>query len=315
MHAKIVLLPGSPVGERLCGVAEEVLTDISVAFGHTFSIVRDKIGEAAERAYGVPLAENTLRLCAQADAVLIGDPNNEAESFLLRALGIPAKMREFTVGGLDNAKFMIVRALHEEKNALSDMFRLALEQAKKEGIRLSYIVPENVTDAGAYTSVLEKEQKEVQAENLAELSPSEAIRNLILSPSEIGLLVTPSYAGGMCVTLATCLHGAPMLLHDACVGKKVSVYEPFVPEKAKANDDLNPLGTVAAVSSMLRYSLGLDQEADCVTSAVRNLLEAGWRTADMTDMGDGVSCYRMLQLISDQINLAGELLQHHGDKQ
>ena len=59
MHAKIVLLPGSPVGERLCGIAEEVLTDVSVAFGHTFSIVRDKIGEAAMRAYGVPLSENT----------------------------------------------------------------------------------------------------------------------------------------------------------------------------------------------------------------------------------------------------------------
>ena len=98
MHAKIVLLPGSPVGERLCGIAEEVLTDVSVAFGHTFSIVRDKIGEAAMRAYGVPLSENTLRLCGQANAVFSGDADNEAEPCLLRALGMPAKSREFSVG-------------------------------------------------------------------------------------------------------------------------------------------------------------------------------------------------------------------------
>ena len=52
MHAKIILLPGSQTGERLCSVAEEILTDISVSFGHTFSILRDKIGEAAERFYG-----------------------------------------------------------------------------------------------------------------------------------------------------------------------------------------------------------------------------------------------------------------------
>ena len=49
MHAKIILLPGSQTGERLCSVAEEILTDISVSFGHTFSILRDKIGEASER--------------------------------------------------------------------------------------------------------------------------------------------------------------------------------------------------------------------------------------------------------------------------
>ena len=88
--------------------------------------------------------------------------------------------------------------------------------------------------------------------------------------------------------------------------------EPCIPEHVKANDDLNPLGAIAGVASLLRYSLRLTQEADCVSSAVRNVLDAGWRTPDMTSMGDGVSCYKMLQLISDQINLAGELLQQHG---
>ncbi len=314
MQAKIVLLPGSPVGERLCGIAEEVLTDISVAFGHTFSIVRDKIGEAAERAYGVPLAENTLRLCGQANAVFVGDPNNEAEPFLLRALGIPAKTREFSVGGAESARFMITRSVYGEKAALRDMFRSALRQAKEEGIRLSYVLPESEDDVKIFLDALEAEQTDIQYDKVEELSPSETIQALLLAPSDIGLLVTPAYAGEMCLTLATSLHGAPMLLHDACVGKKVSVVEPFIPEHVKANDELNPLGAIAGVASLLRYSLHLTQEADCVASAVKNVLDAGWRTPDMTSMGDGVNCYKMLQLVSDQINLAGELLQQHGAK-
>ena len=65
---------------------------------------------------------------------------------------------------------------------------------------------------------------------------------------------------------------------------------------------------------MLRYSLKLEQEADCVDSAVKNILEAGWRTPDMTNMGDGISAYKMQQLISEQINLAGELLQGGGKR-
>ena len=314
MQAKIILLPGSPVGERMCGFAEEVLTDISVAFGHTFSIVRDKIGEAAERAYGVPLAENTLRACAAADAVFMGDPNNEAEPFLLQALGIPARTREFSVGGEENARFMITCCANQEKNALQDMFHTALTQAKDENIRLSYLLPESDADAELFLDALDHEQEEIKAENVEELTPSEAVQALLLVPSDVGLLVTPAYVGEMCLTLATSLHGAPMLLHDACIGKKVSVVEPFIPENVKANDDLNPLGAVAAVASLLRYSLHLRQEADCVVSAIRNILEAGWRTPDMTSMGDGVSCHKMLQLISDQINLAGELLQQRADK-
>ena len=314
MHAKIILLPGSPVGERLCGVAEEVLTDISVAFGHTFSIVREKIGEAAERAYGVPLSENTLRSCAQSDGVFLGDPNNVAESFLLRALGIPAKTREFSVGGAENARFMIMRSVYQEKSALRDMFSMALKQAKEEGMRLSYILPESETDAQLFIDAVEAEQSEIHAEKVDELSPAEAIQALLLAPSDVGLMVVPSYAGEMCLTLATCLHGAPMLLHDACIGKKVSVVEPFIPDRVKANDDINPLGAVSAVASLLRYSLHLNQEADCVLSAVHNVLESGWRTPDMTSMGDGVGCYKMLQLISDQINLAGELLQQRDKK-
>ena len=309
MDAKIVLLPGSPVGERLCGIAEEVLTDVSVAFGHTFSLVRDKIGEAAERAYGMPLSENTLRLCAQADAVMIGDPNNEAESFLLRALGIPAKTRPFSVGGAENAHFSVVRSIYPEKTALRDMFAHALRQAKDEGVRLSYLLPESQEDARVFLDALETEQAEIQAPLVEELTPAEAVECLIGAPSDIGVLAAPSYAGEMCLTLATCLHGAPMLLHDMCLGKKVSVYEPFIPPHVKPNNDLNPLGAIAAVGSLLRYSLKLDREADCVASAVKNVLDAGWRTADMTSMGDGVSCYKMQQLISDQINLAGELLQ------
>ena len=87
MHAKIILLPGSQTGERLCSVAEEILTDISVSFGHTFSILRDKIGEAAERTYGTPLSESTIRQCGAADAIFLGDRSAEgadARSYVFR---------------------------------------------------------------------------------------------------------------------------------------------------------------------------------------------------------------------------------------
>ena len=105
-----------------------------------------------------------------------------------------------------------------------------------------------------------------------------------------------------------------MLLIDACIGYQNAVYEPVIPAGFKNGDEVNPLGAISAVAQLLRYSLKLEQEADCVDSAVKNILDAGWRTPDMTNMGDGISAYKMQQLISEQINLAGELLQGGGKK-
>ena len=63
------------------------------------------------------------------------------------------------------------------------------------------------------------------------------------------------------------------------------------------------------------FTLWKQPEGGAWTATDRTImLDAGWRTQDMTSMGDGVSCYKMLQLISNQINLAGELLQQHTAK-
>ncbi len=309
MHAKIILLPGSPLGERLCSVAEEVLTDISVSFGHTFSILRDKIGEAAERAYGTALSENTIRQCGGADAIFLGDKAAEGEDVLLTALAVPMRVRTFSVGGLEESSFTLITAARRDKDSVKAMFLDALEIALRRKEVLSYVEPEAEPLLSVYREMAKEAAEQYQEVVCEPLPAAKAVEKLILAPSEVGVLVAPAYAGEMFVTLATSLHGAPMLLYDACVGYKNTVYEPVIPAGFRQNEEINPLGAISAVAELLRWSLHLEQEADCVDSAVKNILDAGWRTPDMTSMGDGISTYKMQQLISEQINLAGELLQ------
>ena len=73
MHAKIMLLPGSARGEALCRCAEQVLTDVSAAFQHSFSLLREKIGEQSLQAYQEPLTEEAVAACEKSQAVLLGD--------------------------------------------------------------------------------------------------------------------------------------------------------------------------------------------------------------------------------------------------
>ena len=68
-------------------------------------------------------------------------------------------------------------------------------------------------------------------------------------------------------------------------------------------------GIILACAMLLRYSLGLDKEADCVEAACRNVIAAGWRTQDMAEPGKpAIGCQGLGELICQQIELAGEII-------
>lgn len=48
----------------------------------------------------------------------------------------------------------------------------------------------------------------------------------------------------------------------------------------------NPLATILSTAMMLRWSFGLHDEADAVEGAVSDVLEAGFRTADLAQPGE-----------------------------
>ena len=60
-----MLLPASAPGEKLCGYAEQILTEVSAAFQHSFTLKREKIGEKSMAAYNEPLTDEAVEACLQ----------------------------------------------------------------------------------------------------------------------------------------------------------------------------------------------------------------------------------------------------------
>lgn len=136
MNKHICVLPGDGIGPEVTTQALRVLDAVGRKFGHTFTRQEALIGGAAIDAIGVPLPEETLKACREADAVLLGAvggpkwdnlPDNRPETGLLgirKELGLYANFRpavlypelaaacplrpELTVNGLD---VFIVREL------------------------------------------------------------------------------------------------------------------------------------------------------------------------------------------------------------
>jgi len=110
MKLNIALLPGDGIGPEVIQQAIKVLGAISEKYNHTFEYVNALIGAIAIDETGYPLPDETLKICADADAILFGaigdtkyDNNPSAEIRpeqgllkLRKSLGLFANIRPLT---------------------------------------------------------------------------------------------------------------------------------------------------------------------------------------------------------------------------
>lgn len=108
--------------------------------------------------------------------------------------------------------------------------------------------------------------------------------HLIARPREYDVIVTENMFGDILTDEASMLAGSMGLLPSASLGEgKLGVYEPIhgsAPDIA-GRGIANPVGAILSAAMLLRYSLGLEDEARCVEKAVAHAIDQGALTADL----------------------------------
>ena len=119
-----------------------------------------------------------------------------------------------------------------------------------------------------------------------------AAMQLIARPADFDVLLTENMFGDILSDEAAMVAGSIGLLASASIGAKyggperagaLGLYEPVhgsAPDIA-GQGVANPLATFGSVALMLRHSLGMEEAAAAVESAVDRVLEQGFRTADL----------------------------------
>ncbi len=147
------------------------------------------------------------------------------------------------------------------------------------------------------------EMDHMYADNLA--------MQIIRAPGQFDVIVGENTFGDIISDEAAVLAGSLGMLPSASLAglpakggrrrRVVSLYEPIhgsAPDIA-GQGIANPIGMVLSTAMMLRYSLGLDEEADAIECAVDGVLAEGYRTPDIAaDGGDVVGATRMGDIIS-----------------
>ena len=106
MEKNITLLKGDGIGPEIVNQAVKVLDAVAKKFGHKFNYTEVDIGGCSIDKYGVPITDEGMEKCKNADAVLLGavggpkwdnvDPSIRPEKALLavrRELGLFANLR------------------------------------------------------------------------------------------------------------------------------------------------------------------------------------------------------------------------------
>ncbi|MCB9421554.1 MAG: 3-isopropylmalate dehydrogenase [Ardenticatenaceae bacterium] len=112
---------------------------------------------------------------------------------------------------------------------------------------------------------------------------------LVNRPGDFDVVVTGNMFGDILSDEASMISGSLGMLPSAALGEgMLGLYEPIhgsAPDIA-GKGIANPLATILSTAMLLRSSLGLEEEASKVETAVSQVLAAGYRTADLARGGE-----------------------------
>ncbi|MDH3578873.1 MAG: 3-isopropylmalate dehydrogenase [Gammaproteobacteria bacterium] len=116
-----------------------------------------------------------------------------------------------------------------------------------------------------------------------------AAMHLLSRPSDFDVIVTENMFGDILTDEASMLAGSMGMLPSASLGVSTrGLYEPIhgsAPDIA-GRGIANPCGAIASAALLLRHSLGLEQEAAAIETAISKAIADGARTADIAARGD-----------------------------
>ena len=184
--------------------------------------------------------------------------------------------------------------------------RVGFELAAKRNGKLCSVDKANVLEVSQLwrekVSALAPEYPDVE---LSHMYVDNAAMQLVRAPKQFDVMVTGNMFGDILSDVAAMLTGSLGMLPSASLASSgTGLYEPVhgtAPDIA-GQDLANPLATILSVGMMFRYSLDLPEAADRIDTAVAEVLQQGYRTADIVSDGlSQVGCQAMGELVLAQL--------------
>jgi 3-isopropylmalate dehydrogenase len=161
---------------------------------------------------------------------------------------------------------------------------VAFRQAQLRDHKLTSVDKANVLETSQlWRQTVTRVGQEYPEVKLEHMYVDACAMRLITNPGSFDVIVTENLFGDILSDEAAVISGSLGMLASATIGGKVDLYEPVhgsAPDIA-GRGIANPLGAIASAAMLLRHSAGLEQGAQDIEDAIREVLDKGHRTADL----------------------------------
>jgi 3-isopropylmalate dehydrogenase len=206
--------------------------------------------------------------------------------------GKPRGIRDLESGEREGFN-TLVYSEHEIERIARSAFDIAMLRNR----RLCSVDKANVLEVSElWREVMISVGKDYAEVELSHMYVDNASMQLVRAPKQFDVMVTTNMFGDILSDTAAMLTGSIGMLPSASLDQNgKGMYEPIhgsAPDIA-GKSIANPLATLLSVAMMLRYSLGEVELANKIDIAVGNVLNQGFRTADIAEGGNTVSTVEM----------------------
>ena len=179
--------------------------------------------------------------------------------------------------------------MHYRESEVRRIAHVAFEAARKRSRKVCSVDKANVLETSQlWRDVVTDAARSYPDVSLTHMYVDNCAMQLVRNPKQFDVIVTGNLFGDILSDEASMLTGSIGMLPSASLdanGK--GLYEPIhgsAPDIA-GKGIANPLATILSAAMMLRYSLGRPEAAQRIEQAVKSVLGAGFRTADIYTQG------------------------------
>jgi 3-isopropylmalate dehydrogenase len=189
-----------------------------------------------------------------------------------------------------NGDSVAVNTMSYSVHEIERVARVAFAAAMKRERKVTSVDKANVLETSQlWRSTVTRVAQDYPEVTLDHLYVDACAMHLITSPRRFDVLLTENLFGDILSDEAAVITGSLGMLGSATIGGEVGLYEPVhgsAPDIAGLGI-ANPFGAIASAAMLLRYSGGLDCEADDIEAAIQLVLNDGYRTRDIVADGAG----------------------------
>jgi 3-isopropylmalate dehydrogenase len=184
----------------------------------------------------------------------------------------------------NNGHSAAVNTMHYTVPQIERVARVAFAAASKRRRKVTSVDKANVLETSQlWRQTVSRVAQDYPEVSLDHLYVDACAMHLITTPRRFDVVLTENLFGDILSDEAAVITGSLGMLGSASIGGDVGLFEPV---HGSAPDIVgkgiaNPIGAIASAALLLRYSGGLEQEAETVEEAIRSVLKAGYRTPDI----------------------------------